>query len=279
MRNKLAFTLLASTLVACASEADGTITAHAYGEEFIEEGIPADVFSDGWSLSFDAFLVSIGSPKAKAGEEGAEVGPDQMFVVDLAQPSGGAGYEMASFAAPGGFYDHYGYRIAPSTASANLNANAADFDDMKTEGFSIWVRGTATKGAETRAIDWGFKLDMAYAHCEMDKTVDGNIVDMQSTIHADHLFYDDATSPEPAVAFQLVADADGADGSAPDGMISIAELAATDIRGETRYQVGSSRDPETDADIVNLKQYITLQATTVGHINGEGHCADVIVRR
>ncbi|MCW5803260.1 MAG: hypothetical protein KIT31_12825 [Deltaproteobacteria bacterium] len=269
----------ALALAACSDEQSGTITATAYGEDFIEQGIPADVFGDGWSVSFDAFLVSIGTPKAKAGEGGAEVGPDAMFVVDLARPSNGAGYELASFAAPGGFYDHYGYRIAPSATATNVNAAAGDFDDMTTEGFSIWVRGTATKGAETRAIDWGFKLDMAYAHCEMDRSVDGNTVEMQSTIHADHLFYDDATSPEPAVAFQLVADADGADGSTPDGTISLAELAATDIRGEARYQVGSQRDPQTGADIVNLAQYITLQATTVGHINGEGHCADVIVRR
>jgi hypothetical protein len=264
---------------ACAAdELTGTITSTAYGEEFLEEGIPTDAFDDGWSVAFDSFLVSIGDPKAKAGEGGPEIGEGGLYLVDLARPSKGEGYTLASYDAPEGRYDHYGYRLAPSSSATAINVKPADADAMKASGYSIWVRGTAKRDAETRTFDWGFTLSLAYTQCEMAVAIDasGGEVTMQSTIHADHFFYDDAVSPEPGLAFQLIADADGADGSARDGAITLAELAATDIRAEQRYQVGSNRAPD-GSEITNLLQYIQYQATTLGHINGEGHCGDVIV--
>ena len=94
---------LVPLLAACGDDpADGRITATVYGEEFIEEGIPADVFSDGWAVSFDTFLVSVGNVAGKAGEDAAEVGDPAFHIVDLAQASGGDGVEHAALAAPGG---------------------------------------------------------------------------------------------------------------------------------------------------------------------------------
>lgn len=266
--------IILSLFAACGdnTELSGSITATAYGEEFIEDGIPVEVFGDGWAVQFDKFLISIGDPKAKAGEGGAEVGDDGMYIVDLAQPSAGAGYELATFAAPAGHYDHYGYRIAPSPTALAINVAPADAAAMAAAGYSIWLQGRATRGGVTKTLDWGFALRLGHSHCEADARVRDDAVTMQSTIHADHFFYDDAVSDEPGVAFQLIADSD-ADG---DGAVTLAELAARDIRGETRYQVGSKRDAKGDP-ITNLGQYLELQATTLGHINGEGHCDDLIV--
>jgi hypothetical protein len=275
MLRKLTITALPLLALACGDEA-GTITATVYGEEFIEEGIPADAFSDGWAIAFDRFLVSIGGVAAKAGEGGREVGEPGFFLVDLAQASGGDGHELATFDAPGGTYDHYGYRLAPDPAATAVNVQAADAAAMKAAGYSIWVQGSATKGGVTKTFDWGFTLKLTHAHCEVSEKIDGNAVTMQATIHADHFFYDDAVAEEPDLAFQLIADADGMAGAPADGAISLAELAAVDIRAQPRYQVGSSRDPAGNA-ITNLRQYLELQATTLGHINGEGHCEDLAV--
>jgi len=270
------FTSVSLFAFACGGEESGTITATVYGEEFIEDGIPVaggedPGFSDGWTLAFDKFLVSIGNAKAAT-----DVGAPEFYIVDLAQSSGGEGFELTEFAAPGGAYDHYGYSIRPEAAATGTNAVAADVTAMKAAGYSIWIKGTAMKGGVTKTLDWGFKLKLDYSNCEAETEIDGNDATIQATIHSDHLFFDDATSPEPDIAFQLVADADGKAGAAADGMITLAELEATDIRTQTRYQVGSLRDSAGQA-IVNLKQYIEVQATTVGHINGEGHCADVAV--
>lgn len=245
------FLLLSLVLAACGDDGyTGTITASVYGEEFIEEGIPSDVFADGWAVAFTTFEVNVGKFAAKAGEGAAEVGDPELHTVDLAQPTAGAGTELAMFDAPAGTYDHYGYAV---------------------EG--IHVVGTATIESTTKNFDWTFTTKLGYTHCEMNNAIDGTNVDMQSTIHADHLFYDSATSTEPEVRFQLIANAD----MNGDNSITLEELALQDIRGETLYQTGSLRGPD-NLPIENMRQYITFQQTTVGHINGEGHCEDVIAR-
>lgn len=256
---------------ACAHES-GTLKSTVYGEEFIERGIPADNFEDGWSVEFDSFVVSIGDVSASA-SDGAQVADPGVFIVELAHDSEGNGFELASLAAPAGHYDRYAYRLIPSATPMNLNADARAATTMAAEGYSVWVRGTATKDSVVKTIDWGFSMKLAYAGCALGGTVDGDELVAQATIHADHLFYDDAISDEPNLAFQLIADADGAAGEPADGNISLAELEAVDIRGLPRYQVGSLRDAEGDS-IDNLRQYIEHQVVTVGHINGEGHCKE-----
>ena len=84
---------------------------------------------------------------------------------------------------------------------------------------------------------------------------------VQLTIHGDHLLYDDLFSETPNVAFTLIADADADN----DGEVSRAELEAVDLRPLPNYQVGST-------DIVDLWHFIEHLTTTLGHIDGEGHC-------
>jgi hypothetical protein len=275
MLRTLTITTLPLLAIAC-SDQPGTIASTVYGEEFIEEGIPADAFGDGWSVSFDKFLVSIGGATATT-EDGREIGDPGFFLVDLAQPSGGEGYALAAFDAPGGTYDRFAYRLAPSQDATSVNVIDADAAAMKAAGYSIWLKGSATDGATTKTFDWGFTLKLRHGACEIAEELDGGTATLQATIHADHFFYDDAVSEEPNVMFQLIADADGGGVAPPDGAITMDELASVDIRSQTRYQVGSNRDATGNA-ITNLRQYIELQATTLGHINGEGHCDELDVQ-
>lgn len=268
-RNVFWFSLM-SLAAACGDPADGTITATVYGEEFIEEGIPAEALLDGWAISFDKFLVSIGNVAGKAGEGAPEVGDTAFRIVDLAQASGGEGFELASFAAPGGDYDHFGYQLKADPAATTLNA-FGDAEMLKAGGYSVWVTGSASKDGTTKTFDWAFSLTLTYGRCDLMSTVDGNDVRAEATIHADHFFFDDAVSDEPNLAFQIMADAD----TNGDNAITLEELAAVDIRSQARYQVGSLKDPAGNA-ITNLRQYVEYQVVTLGHINGEGHCGDQI---
>jgi hypothetical protein len=117
-------------------------------------------------------------------------------------------------------------------------------------------------GGEVVTFAWAFDSDTLYSPCEIDTELaaDGE-ASAQITIHADHLFYDDLDSSTPDVAFDLIAASD----ANADGAVTQEELAAVDITAEARYQVGSH-------DIKDLWSFIAYQATTVGHINGEGHC-------
>src|SRR5690606_35286320 len=72
-------------LSACSEKdaGEGIVRVMAYGEEFIEEGIPASDMDDGWAIEFERFDVTIGW---------VEVGGtklDESIVVDLSAPSDG----------------------------------------------------------------------------------------------------------------------------------------------------------------------------------------------
>ena len=161
MRNMI---IITSILLAACGEDSGSITSTAYGEEAIEEGTPADAFSDGWSISYDKFLVSVGNAKAQAGHDSEEVGFDGFYIVDLHKGSNGEGQELETFDAPGGTYDHYGYQILADANAINVNADEADVTAMKANGYGIWLKGSATKGAVTKTFEWGFAATLTYGH-------------------------------------------------------------------------------------------------------------------
>lgn len=245
---------------------EGTLEVRIYGEEFIEEGIPADE-TDGWEIAWDSFLVHVSDVTAArgSGEPGFADATGRVF--DLTAASQGVGHAVTSATVPSGAYDRVAYRVSPASAdSVAGNASAADVATMVDGGLALYAAGTATKGAEVKRFAWAFAAPTRYAECESEARVPaGGTGTAQLTIHADHLFYDDLVSEEPNVAFDLIAAAD-TDG---DGEVTQAELAALDITGEARYQVGNR------TDITDLWAFITAQVATVGHIDGEGHCEAV----
>lgn len=169
----------------------------AYGESFIEEGIPASEVGDGWAVDFTRFEVRI---------EDVSVGGVAVSVaesVDLSEESSGSGHELGSEVVPVG--DH--------TSSSFIITR-------------VEVDGTATKDDETKSFSWVFDDATRYTDCETTTSiVDGESATFQITVHADHLFYDSLVASDPELLFQGLADAD----SNADGDITQAELEATDI--------------------------------------------------
>lgn len=178
-------------------EGQGTVTVTAYGESFIEDGIPASETGDGWAVDFERFEVSVRDVTVA----GAEISVPAS--VDLSAASSGAGHALGSAVVPAGSYAKGAFTLA-----------------------RVEVVGTATKGAQTKTFSWVFDQPTRYTDCETTtKVSDGGDAVFQITVHADHLLYDSAVSETPQVLFQALAAAD-ADG---DGAITQAELAATDI--------------------------------------------------
>lgn len=227
---------IALLLFACDTDADvgeTTLRFAAWGEDFIEEGIPAETFVDGWQVEFESFSVVLSGVDADG-----EALPGS-FEVDLAEPSGGMGHALGM-----------------------LDVAAAGTPMVSWTVETLEVRGRATQGEVTKAFDWMFEPQARYVACDTGTPLsEGEVMDVILTVHADHLFYDDLDSEEPNVAFDLIAAADG-DG---DGTVTMDELRGQDIRSQVRYQVGGR-------DIEDLHAFIAAQARTVGHINGEGHC-------
>lgn len=184
-------------LAASACAGEGTVIVTAYGESFIEDGIPADEVDDGWAVEFERFEVAI---------RDVVVGGTDVPVkkrIDLTKSSKGKGHTLGS-----------------ATVAA---------DDHTHSSFSVGrveVTGSATKGDVTKTFEWVFDETTSYHECETTTKVPaGGEATFQITVHADHLLYDSLVSEEPRVLFQALADADADD----DGVITKKELAATDI--------------------------------------------------
>lgn len=252
-------------LAACGDDdlADGKLQVTVYGEEFIEDEIPANDVADGWSIDFSRFLVSVSQVKVgNHSNEEAYFSPGTR-VFDLAKPSNGQGHVLEVKDVVGGTFDHGSYVVGPAGGGALTgNATNEDVTLMVDGGYSVYVQGTASKGGETIDFAWGFEAHTAYSHCETSAKVDGNTASAQITIHADHLFYDSLVSETPDIRFQLIADADADD----SGDVTLAELAAVDITDLENYQVGNN------TSVTTLAAFIAAQVPTLGHIDGEGHC-------
>lgn len=237
-------------------EGEGTLRFTAYGEDFIEQEIPADEFVDGWSVEFSSFLVAV------EGIATGETAVPGTFVAELASPSSGAGHILDEVAAPAGAAPTVTYTLAPASGDAMTDVDDATLNAMVDAGASVWARGLATKGDQSLSFDWPLAVNARYVGCETETKV-GNedVVDTLLTFHADHLFYDDLDLPEPNVAFDLIAQAD----TDADGEVTLAELEGQSLDGQMRYQVSGR-------NINDLYAFVLAQAQTLGHINGEGHC-------
>jgi hypothetical protein len=244
---------------------EGDLEVRVYGEEFIEAGIPADEFADGWAVEFDKFLVVVG--EVAVAEDGLDpaLRAAGFQVFDLAAASEGRGQLVAADRVPTGAYADTAYVIAPAGDAVAGNADAADVEMMKDLGFSVYVAGSARKDGATKTFAWGFASRTEYSACESRAELAAeDAAAVQLTIHGDHLFYDDLFSETPAVRFEQIALAD-ANG---DGEVSRGELEAVDLAPFANYQVGST-------GITDLWHFIEHQTTTLGHIDGEGHCEAV----
>jgi hypothetical protein len=250
--------------IGCGEDEDigkGMLGVEIWGEEFIESGIPANELADGWAINFNRFLINVGSITiAEDGDEPA-LNESGYRVYDLAATSGPE--LIVQIEAPAVTYDETYYRVVAATsASVAGNATEQDVQLMINSSYSVFVEGTANDATETVAFAWGFDNTTAYGPCQSTAVLEkGAAASVQITIHGDHLFYDDAVSDEPSLRFADIALAD----SDQNGEVSVAELEAYGISTLPNYGVGN-------LDIDSLWDYIEHMTTTLGHIDGEGHC-------
>lgn len=192
-------------LIGCSSASFGSVTITAYGEEFIEDGIPAGSMDDGWTIDFSRFEVTL----SEVTLGGVTLG--ESATVDLTEASGGNGQELGSVEVPAGEHTNTAFVIG-----------------------RVELEGSAQKDDVTKTFSWVFAEPVAYQQCETTTEVDSNeSATFQITVHADHLFYDSLVAEEPKLLFQPLADAD----VDADGDITRAELGETDIGA---YDPGSS---------------------------------------
>ena len=259
-------------LVACSS-GQGNVTFTAYGEDFIEKEIPAAAFEDGWSVRYDKFLVKLGELKVanREGEVAAEQAPAKVYDVHRPGPVNVASFtDLASEE-----WDAVSYAIAPAADATAGNADAEDVTRMNTQGWSVYVEGTATKGTVTKRFRWGFPTNTLYERCQNEDIGTGVTVPkggtetVQLTLHGDHLFFDDLQSPEAKMRFDAIAAADSIGIVGPDGEVTLEELGTVDLTSLPANQYGTGGA----GSVRTLRDFVTALVRTVGHYRGEGECS------
>ena len=182
----------------------GELTVSIYGEDFIEKGINSEFVSDGWSINFERFLITL--KDIRVGEL-KYASPEP---IDLSINTSGLGQAVVNSALSIGEYRNPSFTIA-----------------------RIELSGSASKNDQNKTFNWRFDQETHYTDCEtVVPIIKGQETKFEVTIHADHFFYDSLVSEEPLLKFQALANADLNE----NGEISQAELETADIRD---YDPGS----------------------------------------
>lgn len=259
----------------------GKVTFTTWGEEYIEQEIPSDIFADGWSVKYDKFLINIGNIRI-GDEAGAEAARKDGFTL-INHVAAGVKPVVTLDGIEAKNWDLVSYQINPVTDAAQLAVGTGATEDDKafmiTNACHAYVEGTLSKsGEDSKTFKWCFSVDTLLDECEGE--VDGKLTkgvvvteggedQVELTIHCDHFFYDDLQSPDAKVRAQALVDADVAlDGaSGPDGEITLEELAAVDLDDiPENYGIGSA------GNVANLRDYVSFLSRTLGHYRGEGEC-------
>ncbi len=243
--------LLLAVLAVSGCAGSGTLTVTAYGEEFIEEEIPAEEFEDGFKVHFTKFLVTIKGFKADT--KTGDGGPSQSSSITLDVSNAGPHTVQQFTRVEAKKYDAVSWTIAP----------ASDGDN------SVEVEGELTDGdGNTKTFAWVFDTATEYSECASDElgegvtvTADGD-AEAQLTIHGDHLFYDDLQAADAKLRGQALFDADS-----DDNVITLEELNAVQLTSLPASQYGTG-----GADVTTLGAFVRAQVRSLGHFQGEGHC-------
>lgn len=266
MKQLFALTL-AAAVAACGSP--GSLTFTTYGEDFIETGIPAEEFEDGWAVTFSKFLVTIGEIKVEAQDGTVGASLPQAKLWDVTKPGPVVIAEAKDV--PDRDYPRVSYAISPDAEAKAGNASASDVELMKAGKFSVYVEGLAKKDDVEKSFKWGFNSNTLLEDCTPEEgkpglTVpSGGEVKVEFTIHGDHLFLDDLQAADSDLRFDAIAAADANE----DGEVTLEELAQVDLTtlDANTYGTGSV------ADVNNLRQFIAAQVRSLGHYRGEGECS------
>ncbi|NOZ86074.1 MAG: hypothetical protein GXP49_07390 [Deltaproteobacteria bacterium] len=251
----------------------GELQVTTWGEDYIENNIPASAFEDGYSVKYAKFMIVLGNIKIAdhSGDVGATMSGQKVFDMTLKGP-----HQVQDFKNIGAKrWDRVSIEVKPAGADtqAGNDIDAKDLALMKDNGYSFYVQGEMTKGQSSKTFSWGFSLSTEYKECqrapedggEVGVSVpDGGTAVLQFTIHGDHLFYDDLASPDAVLRGDAIFSSD----KDQDGKITMDELDSVDLSSLPENEYGTGGAP----DVYTLADFVKALSRTVVHFQGEGHC-------
>lgn len=223
----------------------GVLRITAWGEDFIEQGIPSEVFVDGFDVAYSKFELTLSEVTVRSSRTGVVLSQTGATRIDLVRAGP---HEVTRLAGTQGSFDDVSYVIAGP----------------------VQVEGSLGAGARRKRFAWSFAVETAYTGC-LQPTLGPSVVlsagreeTVELTVHGDHLWYDDLVSPDASLRGSVIfaADADG------DDAITEAELRAVELTSVPTGQYG----PGAVGNVFTLWDFLSTQVRTVGHFRGEGDC-------
>jgi hypothetical protein len=276
-------TLALFVAVGCGGE-DGATSEKGSAQIFVEAedtipnglsaGMGDEDILDGWSVTYDRFLVTIGNPRASRSDATERLSSPDVYVLDLKKVPAG-GYIVANFDDVSATrWDRFGFDLPNAKAGAKALAPTSDADLalLVDNGFSLYIEGNIDNGTTKKTFRWGLPAGTAYDDCATEDETPGfavpagGTVAVKPTIHGDHWFLNNITAgAEVTVRYaQYIADAD----IDKDGETTLDELKQTkavDVFPADKYSLAG-------APIETAYDYVLAQARTLGDYQGDGEC-------
>ena len=303
-RNKLINTFLSlpvlvvmPTLMGCSDDDLGSLQVFVQAEETIGSGINPGMgeedIADGWKVTYDEFLVTVGHVRAGRTDTGAKLNDASSFVLNLKQVPAG-GYVISEMDAASGAWYQFGFDMPKATAATEVLAPTTAMDKTLVEqgGNSIYVAGaienasgmscppgdpdpTKCVAAPKITFAWGLPAATSFDDCATaDGTAgfavpSGATAAVEITVHGDHWFFNNITAGVEIVQryAQYVADCD----LNHDGETTLDELKqvpAADVFPSSKYNLSGS----FSGPIETAYDYVLTQARTIGDFQGYGEC-------
>ncbi len=262
----------------------GSLTVSIQAEDTITAGLEAgsgdEQIVDGWSVTFEKYIIAIGHLHvAPAGGGAGGIDQHDELVIDLRSvPEAGRQFASATGVPEGRYSFEYEIPVAAADMERDASVSQADFDRMVAESCTYLIVGSATDGTDTVGFDLCLDAEAVF-ECSSMEGMEGIVVSAGTnaafmTIHGDHLFFNGFPEAEEGGVMRraswlaLVDDATGA-----DGMITNADLEMTPISilPSSEYALAGAPMVEGMA-VTNMALYARAQLMTQGHLNGEGEC-------
>jgi hypothetical protein len=249
-------------------------------EETIPGGLAAGMgeeeIQDGWTVTYDRFLVSIGNFRAGRSDASEKLVEPDTFVLDLLHAPAG-GYVITTFEdVSAARWDRFGFDLPNATAASKTLAptTAEDVKLLADSGWSIYFEGRIEKMGVVKTFKWGLPAGTSFDDCMNEEGTPGFAVpsgastQVKPTIHGDHWFFNNVTAgAEVSKRYaKYIADAD----ANADGETTIAELKAlkaADAFPADQYNLAGGLSP-----IETAYDYVLAQARTLGDFQGDGEC-------
>jgi hypothetical protein len=285
-----ALLLSIAPLTGC-SDSAGTGRAQIFvePEDTVNEGLNPgegeENIKDGWAVTYDRFLVTVGNVRASRSDSDETLSDPSVFVLDLkGAPPGG--YVITTFEdVAAARWDRFGFDLpnTPATATALAPTSDADLAFMKENSFSIYIEGNITKcpiggmcdPASEVTFRWGLSAGTAFDDCATEDgftgfaVPEGGSAQVKPTIHGDHWFFNNITSGAELTEryAQYIADCDlNMDGEAT--LDELKQAKAADVLPSTKYNLSGA----ISGPINTAFDYLLAQARTLGDFQGDGEC-------